>query len=303
MADENQILTKIAESKLFADISSDALDEIASIAREKVFQDNAILFKDGEPSDNCYIVSSGAVDLSRESEDGTKYVYMQLVPGDSFGALALMTEFQNVGTKEAVGETILIEIPRDKFEPILMKHADVIHALGAGISENVHMAIPALEKEVSRRFIAPYLSWLDFVIIVGLSVLFSLGFNAANQKGIPLFQNTTLDEAVSFVSPLTAFEKHKKGKSLFVDAMPTNFYEKEHIPGAENLPLNLFDFMYELTLTDVDKKKEIIVYGRSISRRYDEQVANKLSIRGHKKVQVLKGGLSAWKKMGCPVEP
>ena len=303
MADKSQIRAKLAESKLFADISSDALDEIARISQVKDYQSNATIFEDGEPSDNCYIVSSGAVALSRESEDGTNYEYMQLVPGDSFGALALMTEFQNVGTKEAVGETTLIEIPRDKFEPIMMKHADVIHALGAGISENVHMAIPALEKVVSRRFLAPYLSWLDFVIIAGLSVLFALGFNAANQKGIPLFQKTILDEAVSFVSPLTAFEKYKEGQSLFVDAMPTNFFEKEHIPGAENLPLNLFDFMYELTLANTDKEKEIVVYGRSISRRYDEEVANKLSIRGHKRVRILQGGLSAWKKTGCPVEP
>ena len=198
---------------------------------------------------------------------------------------------------------MLIEIPRDKFEPILMKYADVIHALGKGISQNVNRSIPGMEKEVSRHFLAPYISWLDLVIIVGLSLVFALGFNAANQKGVPLFPKTTLDEAISFVSPLTAFEKHNNGQSLFVDAMPTNFYEQEHIPGAENLPLNLFDFVYELTLANVDKEKEIIVYGRSISRRYDEDLANKLSLRSHKKVRILKGGLNAWKKTGCPVEP
>ena len=57
--------------------------------------------------------------------------------------------------------------------------------------------------------------------------------------------------------------------------MPTSFYEKEHIPGAENIPLTIFDFIYDLTLADADKEKEIIVYGRSISRHYDEAVANK----------------------------
>ena len=58
-----------------------------------------------------------------------------------------------------------------------------------------------------------------------------------------------------------------------------------------------------MTLADADKEIEIIVYGRSISRHYDEEVANKLSIRSHKNVKILKGGLSAWKKSGCPVEP
>jgi rhodanese-related sulfurtransferase len=224
-------------------------------------------------------------------------------PGDSFGEISLLTEVHTLWSMTAVEETTLIEIPRGGFEPIFQKYPDVIHAVGKGIHRQYYRVIPAMEREVGRRFLAPYLSWLDFVIIVGLSLIVSLGFNTANQKGLPLFQQITLEEAVSFVSPLDAFEKHKKGQSLFVDAMPTSFYEKEHIPGAENLPLTIFDFIYDLTLADADKEKEIIVYGRSISRHYDEEVANKLSIRSHKNVKILKGGLSTWKKSGCPVEP
>ena len=160
-----------------------------------------------------------------------------------------------------------------------------------------------MEREVGRQMQAPYMSWLDFVIIVGLSLIVSLGFNTVNQKGLPLFQQITLEEAVSFMSPLKAFEKHEKGQSLFVDAMPTSFYEKEHIPGAENLPLTIFDFIYDLTLADADKEKEIIVYGRSISRHYDEEVALKLASRGHANVKVLSGGLSAWREKTYPTVP
>jgi rhodanese-related sulfurtransferase len=243
------------------------------------------------------------VDVYTTGREGIKYEIIQLGPGDSFTEIALLTEIHFLGTIIALEETTLIEISRDDFRPIIQKHPDVIDAVGRGIQQQFHRVIPAMEREVGRRLLAPYMSWLDFVIILGLSVIVSLGFNAANQKGLPLFQQITLEEAVSFVSPLEAFEKHKEGQSLFVDAMPTSFYEKEHIPGAENLPLAIFDFIYDLTLADADKEKEIIVYGRSISRHYDEEVANKLSLRSHKNVSILKGGLSAWKKSGCPVEP
>ena len=303
MAEKSQIRVKLAESTLFADISSDALDEIASIAQEKVFQANDTIRLRGEPADDCCIISSGAVDVYTTGREGTKYEIVQLGPGDSFTEIALLTEMLYLGTMIALEETTLIEIPRDDFRPILQKHSDVIDAIGKGIQRQFHRVIPAMEREVGLRLLAPYLSWLDFVIIVGLSLIVALGFNSANQKGIPLFQQITLEEAISFVSPLDAFEKHKKGQSLFVDAMPTSFYDKEHITGAENLPLTIFDFIYDLTLADADKEKEIIVYGRSISRHYDEEVANKLSIRSHKNVKILKGGLNAWKKSGCPVEP
>jgi len=303
MAEKSQIRAKLAESTLFADISSDALDEIANIAQEKVFYRYDSIRVLGEHGDRCYIISSGAVNVSTKGMEGTKYKLVQLGPGDSVGEIALLTEIQNLGAMTALEETTLIEIPRDGFGPILQKHPDVIDAVGKGIQRQFHRVIPAMEREVGRRLLAPYMSWLDFVIILGLSLIVSLGFNIANQKGLPLFQQITLEEAVSFISPLKAFEKHKKGQSLFVDAMPTSFYEKEHIPGAENLPLAIFDFIYDLTLADADKEKEIIVYGRSISRHYDEEVANKLSIRSHKNVKILKGGLNAWKKSGCPVEP
>jgi 3-mercaptopyruvate sulfurtransferase SseA len=41
---------------------------------------------------------------------------------------------------------------------------------------------------------------------------------------------------------------------------------------------------------------EIIVYGRTISKRHDEEVASNLVARGHKNVKILKGGLDAWRK-------
>jgi 3-mercaptopyruvate sulfurtransferase SseA len=58
-----------------------------------------------------------------------------------------------------------------------------------------------------------------------------------------------------------------------------------------------------MELSEVNGEKEIILYGRTISRLYDEQVASKLILRGHKNTKVLEGGLSEWKKAGYPVEP
>ena len=151
------------------------------------------------------------MDVYTTGREGTKYEIVQLGPGDSFTEIALLTEMIYLGTMIALEETTILEISRDDFRPILQKHPDVIDAVGKAIQRQFHRVIPAMEREVGRQLLAPYLSWLDFVIIVGLSLIVALGFNSANQKGIPLFQQITLEEAVSFVSPLDAFEKHKKG--------------------------------------------------------------------------------------------
>ena len=69
------------------------------------------------------------------------------------------------------------------------------------------------------------------------------------------------------------------------------------------LHLSFFDFLYTLELGEVDKEKEIILYGRTISRHYDEQVARKLILLEHKNTKILQGGLDMWKRQGYPVEP
>jgi len=44
------------------------------------------------------------------------------------------------------------------------------------------------------------------------------------------------------------------------------------------------------------------VYGATISKPYDLEVANKLLLRGYKNVRILEGGLAAWEARGYPVE-
>ena len=87
-----------------------------------------------------------------------------------------------------------------------------------------------------------------------------------------------------------AMAKHQQGDALFIDARPAGFYDQMHIKGATSLPLTLFDLMYMMDLGSVSKTKDIIVYGRTLSSLYDEHVARKLILRGHKNTMVLNGG-------------
>jgi rhodanese-related sulfurtransferase len=159
-----------------------------------------------------------------------------------------------------------------------------------------------LATEAQRQYRAPKLVWNDFLLIVGLSVLCALVFNKTNPNGVALFPKILLDESVTTTPVLAGLSLMTYRETLFVDAMPSSLFDKEHIKGAVNLPLAIFDIMYMMALSEEDKEKEIIVYGRTISKRYDELVANKLALRGHKNVKILEGGLAAWKEKGYPVE-
>ncbi|MCP4112820.1 MAG: rhodanese-like domain-containing protein, partial [Desulfobacteraceae bacterium] len=96
--------------------------------------------------------------------------------------------------------------------------------------------------------------------------------------------------------------KHEAESVIIIDARPSEFFRQKHIKRAVNLPPALFDFVYMMRFNNLDPQKELIVYGRNISRHYDEEVVFKLVSRGHKNVKVLAGGLPAWEKAGYPIE-
>jgi len=303
MPGQPEIRKDIRSSRLFRDISPEALEKIADIALVQVVAPNTYIHQHGDPLTGCSIISSGSVRISAQGKKGARYDLVSLGPGESFAELALLTEGPAPSSAETLEETTLILIPRDGIAPILRDHPEVIQAVGKRISQVIYGVGSTLERAVERKISTPRLSVLDFVFILGLSIFFALGFNHTNNKGIPLVPKIELDDAISFVNASDAYKAHQAGQAIFVDAMPSGFYEKEHIPGADNLPLSMFDFMYDMSPSHKDKDRAIIVYGRTISRYYDKEVANKLVIRGHRDVLILEGGLHSWKKNGYPVGP
>ena len=156
----------------------------------------------------------------------------------------------------------------------------------------------AIQGEVERR---GRLSVMDFLSILGIGLMLGLIFNFANPSGISLIPLTWQYKSPPLIDVHMAKAKYDSKNALFVDARPGDFYKQSHIQGAINLPLTLFDFVYMMKFSNIDLQKEIIVYGSSISRQYDKEVALKFATRGHMNVRVLAETLSVWKEEGYPV--
>jgi len=150
-------------------------------------------------------------------------------------------------------------------------------------------------------------------VFIGIVVLlFASIFNISNPNRINVIPKFHDPEEISKVDMSEAKEKFDSEETIFVDARPDNFYNKIHIKGAANLPLPIFEIKYGMEFINVDKEKEIIVYGRSIGAQYDEEVARLLQLNGHENVKILMGdhpyqplrwiALDTWKENGYPVK-
>lgn len=157
-----------------------------------------------------------------------------------------------------------------------------------------------IQREIKRT---RRVSVMDFILILAVALGLGIVSNLSNPNGINLVLQVWSQKPSPMIDAHSAKLKYDAGTSLFVDARPSDFFKQRHIRGAINLPLTLFDFVYMMKFSRLDPKQEIIVYGRNISRLYDEEVAFKLGARGHVNVKVLSGELSAWQEKGYPLAP
>jgi len=294
---------KLSETAVFRDMPVDMLDEISRVVEDRVLPARKLVFRRGDPGDSFWVIQSGKIRVFRSDDQGVEITLSELGPGQSFGEVALLTGEARSASVETLEETQALVLTKEQFEQVLKSHPEVSLTFIKQLSGWLKRDEQALETEARRMATPPQMSWFDFVLLIGISVLFALVFNQSNPNGIPLFQKLTSKEAIPSITLFAAAEEYKQGEAVFVDAMPANFYDKQHIKGSINMPLPLFDIVYLMNFDGEDKTKKIIVYGRTISKLYDLEVANKLALRGHKNTKVLEGRLSDWEKKGYPVEP
>jgi rhodanese-related sulfurtransferase len=294
---------KLSETAVFRDMPVEMLDEISGVVEDRVVPARTVVFKRGDPGDSFWVIQSGRIRVFRSDDQGVEITLSELGPGQSFGEVALLTGEARSASVETLEETQALVLTKEQFEQVLKSHPEVSLTFIKQLSGWLKRDEQALETEARRMATPPQMSWFDFVLLIGVSILFALVFNQSNPNGIPLFQKLPSKEAIPSITLFAAAEEYKQGEAVFVDAMPANFYDKRHIKGAVNMPLALFDIVYLMTFDEESKTKKIIVYGRTISKLYDLEVANKLALRGYKNTKVLEGRLSDWEKKGYPVEP
>ncbi|RPH83723.1 MAG: hypothetical protein EHM75_11750, partial [Desulfobacteraceae bacterium] len=293
----------LARSPVFKELPKDALDAIAGAVHSLVVSRNSIVLRQGDPGDCLYIIRSGSVRIFRRNEEGMHLDISIKGPGETFGEMALLTGEPRSADVEALGETHLMVLPKDHLDRIMRDFPEISKVFAREMrrwlfNDEKRLEIQAREVHKSLRT-----TWFDYFLVLAVSIILATIFNYSNPNGIPLFPGFPNRNAVPAIAPAAAFEEFQRRETLFLDARPANFYRERHIKGAVNIPLTLFDIVYLMTFAKEDKEKKIIVYGGTISKLYDLELADKLLLRGYEQVRILEGGLSAWEGKGYPVSP
>jgi hypothetical protein len=273
--------------------------KLEQLGREVAVAVGTCIVKQNETPNHFYVVKSGKLRVFRETADGIRTDLTELGPGDYFGEVALITGQKRTASVEAVEDSHLLQITKEEFDLVLDHNPQLARHI---IQQLAHWLVTGdrrLEREVVHQVKLRQISWFDYFLVLGLSIVFALVFNLYNDNQIPLIQGWGEHDEVTKVTLNQAREAYRKGEALFVDARKNPFYEQRHIKGALNLPVVFFDLMFpmfQFTVAQMEgaQDKLLIVYGGTVSRRFDLELARMLNDKGFEQVATLGGDYRAW---------
>ena len=85
------LVAVLADSSLFSGMLRQDLEALAPAATSRTFRKGSYIFREGDVGNALYVIKRGQVKISRMGRGGEEAVYAVLVPGDSFGEIALLS--------------------------------------------------------------------------------------------------------------------------------------------------------------------------------------------------------------------
>jgi uncharacterized membrane protein YphA (DoxX/SURF4 family)/rhodanese-related sulfurtransferase len=273
--------------------------KLCQLGHEVSVPAGARIVSQGEDPEFFYVIQSGRVRVFRETTDRIQTNLTELKAGAYFGEVALVTGQPRTASVEAMEDVTLIKVSKEEFDRLLDQNPQLARHIIQQLASWLVAGDRRVEAEVVHQVKLRQLSWFDYVLMLGLSLVLSLVVNIYNDNRIPLIHGWGEKTAIPEITLTQAEELYQKKQAMFVDARKSAFYSQQHIKDATNLPVILFDLMYPMFQFMVEqegKDKTLVVYGGTFSRRMDIDLARMLKHKGVNNVVVLKE-YAAWPKV------
>ncbi|GAB4529842.1 MAG: hypothetical protein Kow0063_07320 [Anaerolineae bacterium] len=135
-ADVVQAVGVLQRNPIFANLSREALDDVAAHLLLQHVPAGEVIFSPGDPGDAVYFVESGQVELTKEGEE-RRETLARLIPGDFFGEMALLTGQSRTVTARTMTHSNLWVLYRTDFDNLLVKHPGLTVALSNVLRERL----------------------------------------------------------------------------------------------------------------------------------------------------------------------
>jgi CRP-like cAMP-binding protein len=147
---EHRDLAVISRVPLFAGLEASGLADLLTEAVVRRFSRNTLLFIEGEPAGQFYVVLDGWVRLYRQTTDGRESVIALLARGESFAEALMFLGGRFPVSAAVVEEARLLVIPAKSFRRALRHDSELCFKMMASMALHLRRLVGQVEQLTVR---------------------------------------------------------------------------------------------------------------------------------------------------------
>lgn len=131
------------------------IKKLARVCTVQRFRANDIIFQEGDPGSEMFIILTGSVKVLISAPNGNKMVVSQLKAGDIFGEMALLEGLQRSATVQAVEETTTVAVNECNFESVIAQEPSLALRIMRSLSERIrkqNLELASYKEQLSLVF-------------------------------------------------------------------------------------------------------------------------------------------------------
>ena len=140
-------LELLSRVPVFATLAEPDLQRVAEVTIRRSFAGQHVIFREGDRSDTCYVVSTGHARAVREHTDGRTLALAHFGPGDIFGELAIFDDEARSATVETLDAVEAIAILGSDFRRLLSEHPGIAVKLVVSLGRRLRDANERLTRQ------------------------------------------------------------------------------------------------------------------------------------------------------------
>jgi CRP-like cAMP-binding protein len=133
----DEIERLLADVPIFQMLSADDVHTLALDARPLLLGPTQRFVVEGREGTSLFLVGEGTVEVRRRKADGTDWLVETMGRGEVVGEMALLTGERRAATVRSVDESLVFEIGREQYEPLLRAHPEWLEELADIMEERL----------------------------------------------------------------------------------------------------------------------------------------------------------------------
>lgn len=149
----SQTIDLIRSLPMFATLTPAQVAAFAPRFRVDHFDQNRVIFLEGDPADRLWLVQSGQVKIVKYSADGQENLLEVIMPGEMFGGAGILFP-THPATAVAMFDATVLSLDREEYCQIIRQYPDValriIGILGERLRAAMHMRALSTDRVDTR---------------------------------------------------------------------------------------------------------------------------------------------------------